>query len=159
MSRRNARGKAVGHYTCPNPLHPKPVIAVMRQKDNEEKTLYGYCYSCGFLNLTLAMGQEFFMRKGVFWPKDAAGAPIPPPAGEIPECVRLNLAWSPDSKKNVDEIEVAGDPPRDPDPPRQEPVKDKAPPGDASDLAPPGHRRKPKTGKGYVLPFEVDNDD
>lgn len=161
MARKKAVGLAVGHIVCPNPMHPKPTLAIIRMKKPKGE-LYGYCAEgCGMFDWILPCGQEFFTQKGVFWPADPNNsdkfAPRIPPA-DLPDWIRFNRAFAPE------ELQSGGlDAPAttDPVPPAEaDPPPSATPPGDASNLAPPAHQRKskPKT-KRAVMPWEVPDDE
>lgn len=158
MARKKAMGLAVGHITCPNPMHPKPTLAIMRMKTNG--VVYAYCgEGCGMLDWILPCGQAFFLEKGIWWPPkdgnpDKFAERIPP--ADLPEWIRFNRAFAPE------ELQAGGlddAPPTHPVVPKVQPSQAHDPrPGDAGDLAPPAHQPKKKR-KGAVMPWELGNDE
>jgi hypothetical protein len=99
--RKTARAGCVGMYRCPNPVHQVPVWAAMRQKNNDSKTLYGFCggaldaegflveQGCGMTNWNMKAGQEFFLNQEHYW------GPSGTPPDDAPAWIKANSAWGP----------------------------------------------------------------
>lgn len=106
--RKFATGKGIGHFNCPNPVHKTPSVGVIRQKNNERRTLYGFCGTCGMMDWNLEDGQEFFRAHGTIWPKPDHVTPVPP--ADLPAWIREGRAWAPRPGRKLEDGPAPGQP-------------------------------------------------